>query len=109
MSLLQPSVSVGRARKTQDQILQEARLQSTLQDLDSSKSSVTKSSSLSDTSGPVGTTWGPGRKSRKRRQLKAEKVLLDPKPVSAIKEITDSDSEDEDRIGVGDDTSSDSE
>lgn len=54
------------------------------------------SSSLSGMSSLVGTTWGPGRKSRKRRQLKAEKLLLNPKMSCSLSALGTSKSEGDD-------------
>lgn len=83
MTLLQPSDCLGKARKTRKQILKDAQLESMLQGLHKPANSGEQPvSSPSQVSHLVGTTWGSGRrKNRKRRRLKAEKLLLDPKHV----------------------------
>lgn len=103
-TLLQPSVMLGKARKTQRQILDGAQLHSVLQDKPLTHDPASKSRGCgdsdprgcrdkpptcdpaskfrgcSDISGLVGTAWG---RKRRRRKLKAEKQLLDPKPSPA--------------------------
>lgn len=98
VSLLQPSVQLGRARKTQKQFLNDVELQTKLLSLrrasqsSSAGDGKTKSStSPGNTSCLLGTSWG--RRNRKRRPLKAEKVLLDPKPPGSVPEESDVGSE----------------
>lgn len=89
MSLLQPSTQLGRARKTQKQVLNDVHLQGKLYALGkparpSCSGHPGSDDNCDDLSQLVGTTWG--RKCRKRRRLKAEKVLFDPKPASPVQE-----------------------
>ena len=80
MPLLQPSIQLGKVRKTGKQVLNEAQLQQS--SLSKAKCPGKSISLPGDFSGLVGTTWG--RKNRKRRRLKAEKLFLDPKPNSSM-------------------------
>ena len=79
-SLLQPSIQLGKAgRRTRRQILNDAQVRRTAlkgtRDLPLTSDPIL--SSPGNVSTLVGTTWG--RKNRKRRRLKIEKLLLDPK------------------------------
>lgn len=98
MSLLQPSIRLGKAgRRTQRQILNDAQVRSSILrgTQDSPLTSDPVLLSPSDVSALVGTTWG--RKNRKRRKLKIEKLLLDPRPkgsgISSLPAVSSSESE----------------
>lgn len=99
MSLLQPSIRLGKAgRRTQRQILNDAQVQSMFKGTqDSTLTSDPALSSPGYVSALVGTAWG--RKNRNRRKLKIEKLLLDPKPkdsgISGLPEVYSSESESE--------------
>ena len=81
VSLLQPSVQLGKVKRTRKHILNDAQLHDKLLGIRGTK--VTKdgdiAASPADLASLVGTTWR--RKSRKRRALKAEKVLFHPVPM----------------------------
>lgn len=109
MSLLQPSFQLGRARRTQRQFLADAQLRTKLQCLDkaSKSSGVRELSDVAPGVSPflVGTAWGQGRKKRKRRPLKVEKVLFDPNPkcVAPEETLVSGDSESDSEGTGGDD------
>ena len=91
MSLLQPSTSIGTTKKSRKQILREISQQKHLRTTCSRSSSEKRVKSLDsvqkserDDVSLVGTSWRKGRGRRKRRKLKVEKVMLDPKPPLAV-------------------------
>ena len=91
MSLLQPSTSIGTTKKSRKQILREISQQKHLRTTCSRSSSEKRIKSLDsvqkserDDVSLVGTSWRKGRGRRKRRKLKVEKVMLDPKPPPAV-------------------------
>lgn len=79
MSLLQSSISIGTSRKSKKQILQEVSQRNHLR---TSEKRIKSLDPVRETEGDdanlVGTSWRKRR--RKRRKLKVEKMILDPKP-----------------------------
>lgn len=93
MVLLQRSTSIGTSKKTKKQMLRELALhQKQHRTNDLLQKGMEKEGGSEDDSTLSGTTW---RKKRKRRKLKIEKVMLDPKP-PAVCDSSDGSSEDED-------------
>lgn len=83
MELLLPSVTINKGQRSKDQILLDAKRKNCLETKQSDKNETASlvipiSEDLSE-SALIGTSWR--KKKRKRRQLKAEKVAYDPKPV----------------------------
>jgi hypothetical protein len=84
MSLLQPSTSIGTSKKSKKQILQEISQQNHLRTSGGLEKRVKKSVNSvhepdnGDDTSLVGTLWR--KRKRKRRKLKVEKMILDPKP-----------------------------
>ena len=83
ISLLQPSIQLGRVKRTRKHVLNDAQLREKLLGLSGTLGGRVQpesgdSSLPRDVSSLVGTTWR--RKNKKRRALKAEKVLFDPVP-----------------------------
>ena len=81
-SLLQPSAQLGRVKRTRRHILNDAHLRDRLLGLNKTLRGDTQAedrdlASVEDVASLVGTTWR--RRNRKRRTLKAEKVLFHPK------------------------------
>ena len=82
MSLLQSSTSIGTSRKSKKQILQEISQRNRLRTNGDSEKRIGSLDPVRETEGDdanlVGTSWRKRR--RKRRKLKVEKMILDPKP-----------------------------
>lgn len=98
MALLQPSTSIGTSKKSRKQVLREAIQQKQLGTggiVEKSDRSVDAVQEGDNESSLSGTSWR--RKNRKRRKLKVEKVMFDPKPpVGAVSSGEDgSDGEEE--------------
>ena len=110
MSLLQPSASIGTSKKSKKQILREISQQKHLRDSSGTERHVrifdpVQESDRDDTN-LVGTSWR--KKRRKRRKLKVEKVILDPKPSPVHREAGDGESSSEEEQRVEEEESGDS-
>ena len=99
MALLQPSTSIGTSKKSKKQILREISQQKHLGTGSCSEKRIKSLDSVQETDRDdtklVGTTWRKRR--RKRRKLKVEKEILDPKPPVHL-EASEGESSDEQQV-----------
>ena len=95
MALLQPSTSIGSSKKSNRQIQREVLQQKQLRTSSGLEKHVKTLDPIQEADGDdaslSGTSWR--KKRRRRRKLKVEKMMLDPKP--PVGEASDGESSDE--------------
>ena len=106
MALLQPSTSIGTSQKSKKQILRELLQQKQLRASTSCEKRAKTFDSAQeadvDDANLVGTSWRKRR--RKRRKLKVEKMILDPRPLPPL-EVSEGESSSEQQLEKSDHSS----